>query len=202
MGLMKLAVLISNAGTGTNLQAIIDAIEDNSLNATIGVVMSDSAEAYGLKRASKHHFPTSVLQKGDDITALLVEKFPIDYIVLAGWKKIIPDRLIDAFENRIINIHPGLIPDTMEGKVKNPDGTTAEWNRGKFATKAIQNFFDTKNSYAGSTVHFLSKQFDFGPVLARDFEKIATNDTVESLYARLKKREHTILIQSLQKLCK
>lgn len=201
MGLMKLAVLISNAGTGTNLQAIIDAIKENKLDATVSVVMSDSADAYGLRRASENNLTSYILQKGEDIVALLTEKFPVDYIVLAGWKKIIPDSLIDAFENRILNIHPGLIPDTIDGEVKNPDGTRAEWNRGKFTTKAIQNFFDTKNTYAGSTVHFLSKTFDFGPVLARGFEKMQPDDTIDSLYDRLKKREHEALITALKKLC-
>jgi len=109
--------------------------------------------------------------------------------------------MIEIFKNRIFNIHPGLIPDYYDGEVKNPDGTIGLWNRGKLTDAAIQNFFDNKASYAGSTVHFLSKKFDFGPVLARCFEKILPDDTVESLYTRLKKKENRIYVEALIKLC-
>lgn len=197
----KLAVLLSNAGTGTNLQAIIDAIRKDKLNAAISVVVSDSANAYGLTRAKKHRVKTYIIAKGEDLIQLLAKTYPSDYVVLAGWKKIIPDNFIDAFPNRILNIHPGLIPNAIDGEVKNPDGTKALWNKGKFTTKAIQKFLDTKATYAGSTVHFLSHEFDFGPVLERGFEKIKSTDTVDSLYDRLKKREHESLVKALKKLC-
>lgn len=197
----KLAVLISNSGLGTNLQAIIDAIEKNVLHAAIIIVVSDSNDAYGLTRARKHHIPTHILSKNENITILLTQIYSVDYIVLAGWKKIIPNNLIDIFPNKIVNIHPGLIPDTIDGVVKNPDGSNALWNRGKFTTKALEQFLAEKATYAGSTVHFLSKQFDFGPVLARGFEKTRPDDTVDTLYDRLKKREHELLLAALTKLC-
>lgn len=197
---MSIAVLISNGGTGTNLQAIIDAIEAKKFLGKIAVVVSDTPDAQGLVRARKHKIPIRILGKDDNLTNLLQKKLPVDYIVMAGWKKIIPDEFIDAFPKRILNIHPGLIPDTMEGAVKNPDGTHALWNRGKFTDKAIKAFFEKGSTHAGSTVHFLSKEFDFGEVLGRCFEKIQSADTVESLYSRLKKQEHTLLIQVLSKL--
>ena len=109
--------------------------------------------------------------------------------------------MIDVYSNRIFNIHPGLIPDTVAGNVKNPDGSNGPWNRGKFTESAIQNFFNLKSTFAGSTVHFLSHEFDFGPVLGRCFEKILPGDTVDSLYTRLKKKEHQIYIEALQKVC-
>lgn len=197
----KLAVLISNGGTGTNLQAVIDAIENHSLKAKIAVVISDTAYAYGLKRAKKHNIPIRIVDKKDDLTIILKETYYIDYILLTGWKKIIPDSMLTVFPNKILNIHPGLIPDSMNGTVKNPDGSRGLWNRGKFTEIAIKNFLAKKLTYAGSTVHFLSKEFDFGPVLARCFEKILPNDTVESLYVRLKQKEHAIYVQSLTRLC-
>lgn len=197
----RLAVLISTGGTGTNLQAIIDTIKRGELNAEITVVVSDSQEAGGLERAKKHAIPSEIVDKNTDLVPLLKGKYRVDYVCLAGWKLIIPDSFIDAFKNSILNLHPGLIPDTVDGIVKNPDGTTALWNRGKFTDSAIQNFLDSKATYAGSTVHFLSKEFDFGPVLGRCFEKIKPDDTVDSLYGRLKQKENQLYVEVLKKLC-
>lgn len=199
----KIAVLISNAGTGTNLQAIIDAIEQGKLKAKIAVVVSDAEDAYGLVRAKKHQIPTFIVDKNNShsLVQILKEKYKVDYIALAGWKQIISEAIIREFYNKILNIHPGLIPDSVKGIVKNPDGTRGLWNRGKFTDSAIMNFFKNKCTYAGSSVHFLTKKLDFGPVLARCFEKIRPSDTVESLYSRLKKKEHKIYVKTLKKLC-
>ncbi len=197
----KLAVLISNIGKGSNLQAIINAIKEKNLNAKISVVISDTKEAFGLQRAKKYQIPTLVVNDNDNLINILKNKYQVDFICLAGWKKIIPEKMINIFQNRILNIHPGLIPDELNGKVKNPDGTKALWNRGKLANQAIKNFLDKRATYAGSTVHFLSKEFDFGPVLARCFEKIKPNDTINSLYGRLKKKENKIYVQALIKIC-
>ncbi|MBU1323445.1 hypothetical protein KKE48_04070 [Patescibacteria group bacterium] len=171
----KLAVLISATSTGTNLRAIREAIETKKLKAKISMVISDSHKK--------------------------LADYQLDYICLAGWKNIIPDPLIKKFPNKILNIHPGLVPDKLDGEVINPDGTKALWNRGKFTEKAIQNFLDKKATYAGSTVHCLSTEFDFGVVLGRCFEKILPDDTVESLYRRLKVKENKIYVKTLMKLC-
>ena len=125
-----------------------------------------------------------------------------DYVCLAGWKQIIIPEVIESFKNKILNLHPGLIPDSMDGMVKNPDGTDALWNRGKLTEAAIQNFLDNQATYTGSTIHFLSKEFDFGPVLGRCFEKIQPSDTVDSLYTRLKIKENQLYVDVLTKLCK
>lgn len=182
------------------MQAIIDAIEGKKLNAKVVVVISDTPEAFGVKRAKKHRLKVAICKSKEELLTLL-EKYNPDFIALAGWKQIITDQVIDEFKDRIINVHPGLIPDSEEGVVKNPDGTVAIWNKGKLAEKAIQNFLDQKATYAGSSIHFLTHEFDFGPVLARGFVKIEKGDTVDSLYERLKKVEHQIYIESLQKLC-
>jgi len=196
----KLAVLISDAGTGTNLQAIIDAIKNKKLKAKIVLVVSSSENAYGIQRAKKNNIFTMVIGKKDDLEKILIT-YQVDLVVLAGWKLIVPQSLINTFKNKILNLHPGLIPDTMDGVVHNPDRTEGLWNRGKLTNVAIQNFLDKKDTYAGSTVHFLSDEFDFGFVLNRCFEKILPNDTVESLYKRLKKKENKIYVESLIKLC-
>jgi phosphoribosylglycinamide formyltransferase 1 len=197
----KIAILISNAGTGTNLQAIIDGIESKKIRAGLGIVVSDTDDAQGLLRAKKHHIPTHVLRPKENLTELLQITYPVDYVVLAGWKKIIPNAFIDAFPDRILNLHPGLIPDTINGKVQNPDGTEGLWNRGKFTDIAIQNFITQKSTYAGSSIHLLTNEFDFGPVLGRCFEKIQPEDTIETLYKRLKIKENSLYVDVLRKLC-
>lgn len=197
--MLKLAVLVSNAGTGTNLQAIIDAIEKGELKATIEIVVSGSSDAYGLERARKHSLPSLHIKKNENLDEILNKK-KIDYIVLAGWKRIIPESLINNYSNKILNLHPGLIPDTIDGFVENPDGTVGLWNRGKLTDNAINSFLQSGTTYAGSTIFCLSNEFDFGPVLARCFEKINKNDTVKSLYLRLKKKENTMYVETLKQL--
>ncbi len=174
----RLAVLVHDGGTHTNLKAIQNAIQNERVGAEITIVVSDN----------------------EDVVAKL-EKSPVDYICLAGWKQIIPDTIIEQYQNKILNIHPGLIPDTKDGQVANPDGTKALWNQSMYGNKAIHNFLDQKATYAGASIHFLTNDFDFGPVLGRTFEEIKPNDTPESLYARLKVKENELYVEVLEKLC-
>lgn len=196
----RLVVLISDAGTGTNLQAIIDGIEAGKINADICAVISDKSNAPGLERAQKHTIKIEICPDKKDLLPLL-QKLSPDYICLAGWKQIILDEVISAYPNTILNLHPGLIPDTLDASIKNPDGTEALWNKGMLTNKAIQNFLDHKATFAGSSIHFLTPEFDFGPVLGRVFEKIEPNDDVESLYTRLKQKENGLYVEVLRKLC-
>ncbi|OGI68922.1 hypothetical protein A3A05_01455 [Candidatus Nomurabacteria bacterium RIFCSPLOWO2_01_FULL_41_12] len=197
---IQLAILISNIGTGTNLKAIIDGVSTGKIKAEICAVISDIVDAPGLEHARAYNLESEICPAKESLLPLL-QKLNPDYICLAGWKQIILDEIIDTFPNRILNTHPGLIPDKMEEVVKNPDGTDALWNKGKMTKKAMQNFLDNHATYAGCTNHFLSHEFDFGPVLGRCFEKIEPGDSVESLYARLKKKENELYVEVLEKLC-
>jgi len=174
---LKLAILVHEGGTQTNLKTIKKAIDEGRINAEISVIISDREK------------PMPIL-----------EQISPDYICLAGWMKIIPDEMIKKYEDRILNLHPGLIPNTMDSVALNPDGTNGLWNKGLYGEKAIQNFLDNKSTFAGSSVHFLTLDFDFGPVLGRIFEKVKSEDTVESLYARLKVKENELYVQVLEKL--
>lgn len=198
--MMTLVVLISNKGTGTNLQAIIDGVESRKINGEIVVVISDKEDAFGLQRAKKHNIPIEINTDKENLLALL-KKYNVDYVCLTGWKQFLADELIDEYQNRILNLHPGLIPDTMNGVVKNPDGTDALWTKKMFTEKALQSYLDDKATYAGSSIHFITHEVDFGPVLGRCFEKIQPNDTVESLYKRLKIKENQLYVDVLAKLC-
>src|SRR3989344_4636229 len=139
----KLAVLISNKGTGTNLQAIIDGVTSGKIQAQIIIVISDTEDALGLSRARKHKLPIKIVPKKEDLLPLL-QKFNTDYICLAGWKQIILNEVIDSFPNRILNLHPGLIPDDRSSV-----GTLGLWNRGLLTDKAIKNFIDSKQRMPG-----------------------------------------------------
>lgn len=196
----RIAVLISNAGTGTNLQAIINGVENGKINAEISVVISAKEDAYGLQRAKKHNITTEINTDKENLLSLL-KKYNVDYVCLAGWKQIITDDVISEFKNKILNTHPGLIPDTLDGVVKNPDGTEGLWNKGRFTDKALESFLENKATYAGCSNHLLTDEFDFGPVLGRCFEKILAGDSVESLYARLKVKENQLYVDVLVKLC-
>ena len=198
---IKLVILISDAGTGTNLQAIIDGIEKREINAEIIAVISDKTDTLGLERAKKHNLLIEICEAKEALLPLLLKLNP-DFFFFAGLKQIILDEVIAAYPDKILNLHPGLIPDTITGTIKNPDNTNALWNKGMLTTKAIQNFLDKKSTYAGSSIHFLTLNFDFGPVLGRTFEKIEEYDNVESLYSRLKKKENKLYVEILSELNK
>ncbi|MEX2029130.1 MAG: formyltransferase family protein, partial [Candidatus Paceibacterota bacterium] len=190
---LRLVVLISDTGTGTNLQAIIEGIESKKINAEICAVISGQEDALGLERARKHNLKIEMCSSKDQLLELLNKLNP-DYVCLAGWKQIISNEVISAYPSKILNLHPGLIPDTENGSVANPDGTEGLWNKGMLAEKAIKKFLDKKSTYAGSSIHFLTMNFDFGPVLGRTYEKIENYDNVESLYSRLKKKENKLYL--------
>ncbi len=196
---MRIAVLISNAGAGTNLKAIIEGVRGGKIIAEICAVISGQQDALGLQRARENNLNIEICPKKEALLPLLKKLNP-DYICLAGWKQIILDEVINAFPNKILNLHPGLIPDRVNEAVKNPDGSDGLWNKGLLTTKAIENFLKQKASFAGSSIHFLTLNFDFGPVLGRVFEPIRKEDTVESLYDRLKEKENQLYVEVLQKL--
>lgn len=199
----KIVVLVSDAGTGTNLQAIIDGVKSGQINAEISAVISNKPDTLALNRAKENNLHIEICPIKERLLPLL-QKINPDYICLAGWMQIIQDEVIDAYPNRILNLHPGIIPDSLDEStpsVKAPDGSIVIWNKGVATDRAVQNFLDEKNTYAGSSIHFLTHVFDFGQVLGRVFEKIEPNDTSESLYVRLKKKENEMYVEVLNKLC-
>ena len=113
---MKIVVLISNTGTGTNLKAIIDAVKNCRINFDICAVISDTIDAKGLDYAKDYNLPIEICTKKKDLLKLL-QKLNPDFICLAGWKQIILDEVILAYPNKILNLHPGLSPETIDGKV-------------------------------------------------------------------------------------
>jgi phosphoribosylglycinamide formyltransferase-1 len=183
---LKIAVLVS--GRGSNLQAIIDNIENGRLSAELAVVISDQADAYALERAQKHNIPAvHVSAKGfkgkrDEYDAFLVkelQKRNVDLVCLAGFMRIITPVLIKAFSNRILNIHPSLLPAFPGLHVQK---------------KAL----DHGVKFSGCTVHFVDEGMDTGPIIIQAVVPVLDSDTEDSLSERILKQEHTIYSRAIQ----
>jgi phosphoribosylglycinamide formyltransferase-1 len=183
---IKIGVLVS--GRGSNLQAIIDNIESSRLSAEVAVVISDQAKAYSLERARKHNIPAfHISPKGykgnrEAYDALLVEKLQkhdVALVCLAGFMRIISPALIKAFPNRIMNIHPALLPSFP----------------GLHVQKAA---LEHGAKFSGCTVHFADEGMDTGPIIVQAVVPVLDNDTEDSLSERILKQEHKIYSRAIQ----
>jgi phosphoribosylglycinamide formyltransferase-1 len=182
---VKLGVLVS--GRGSNLQVIIDNIERGRLPAEIAVVISDQHDAYALERARKHNISaihmsaTGFKRKRDEYDAFLVtelQKNNVELVCLAGFMRIITPTLIKAFPNRILNIHPALLPAFP----------------GLHVQKAA---LDHGVKFSGCTVHFVDEGMDTGPIIIQAVVPILDNDTEDSLSERILKQEHKIYSRAI-----
>lgn len=187
--MLRIAVLVS--GGGTNLQSIIDATESGKLQSQIVCVISNKETAYGLERARKHHIPAYFIDSNEDnYNERLLERLQsenVDLIVLAGYLKIVDASLIKAYPHRIINIHPSLLPK-YGGK-------------GFYGLNVHKAVLKAGEKESGATVHFVDEGVDTGEIILQKSLKIASDDTPESLQARiLNQIEHSILVEAIQKL--
>ena len=163
---LRVAVLIS--GSGSNLQALIDAIDDQQLpGVEIVLVISNKADAYGLQRALKHKLPAAFIPwkqraQAESRIAALLQLFEADLIVLAGWMRILSEDFIGLFPQRIINLHPALLPDDGGTSYTTSDGTIIPALRG---LHVVQQALDAGLKVTGSTVHYVISKVDAGPVL-------------------------------------
>ncbi len=183
---LRIGILVS--GRGSNLQAIIDNVEKGSLAAEIAVVISDQAEAYSLERARKHGIPAvHVSAKGykgkrEAYDALLVQALQeqnVDLVCLAGFMRIITPTLLAAFPDRIMNIHPSLLPSFP----------------GLHVQKAA---IDHGAKFSGCTVHFVDEGMDTGPIIIQAVVPVLDGDTEDSLAERILKQEHVIYSKAIQ----
>lgn len=185
--MLKLAVLVS--GGGTNLQAIIDAINAGTItNATIDVVISNNANAYALERAKNHGIEGLCIspksyenreQFNDALTQTIISR-GIDLVVLAGYLVIIPPQLIAAYKNRIINIHPSLIPSFC--------GT------GFYGLKVHEEALKRGVKVTGATCHFVDEGTDTGPIILQKAVEIQPDDTPKSLQQRVMEQAEWIIM--------
>jgi len=182
--MLKIAVLIS--GGGSNLQSIIDGCENGYINGIVKLVISNKTDAYGLERAKKHNIKAFVEKEEMKIINLLKEE-DIDLVVLAGYLKIISPNFVGAFRNKIINIHPSLIP--------------AFCGEGYYGKKVHESVINYGAKLSGATVHFVDEGADTGPIIMQKSVEVKLNDTPQSLAERVLSVEHEILKKSIKLYC-
>ncbi|MGV3024564.1 phosphoribosylglycinamide formyltransferase [Clostridium thermobutyricum] len=184
--MFKIAVLAS--GGGTNLQAIIDKIKDGYINASIEIVIGSKDGIYALERAKKNNIKTSVVSKKEfgketsNEILKLVEN--VDLIVLAGYLSILEGEILNKFKNRIINIHPSLIPAFCGDKMY-----------GEYVHKAV---IEKGVKYSGCTVHFVNEEVDGGAIILQDIVNVDFNDTYETLQKKVLVKEHIALPKAIK----
>ena len=184
--MFKIAVLIS--GNGSNLEAIINACKDNIINGSVNIVISNNPDAYGLQRAKNHSLDYKIIDNNkfetrEDFDRALVEELKYsnpDLIVLAGFMRILTPVVIEAFKNKIINIHPSLLPkypglDTHNSVIKNGD---------------------LKH---GVTIHFVNEVLDGGQIIAQGELSVNPNETEKQLKRRIHSIEHILLPKIVSK---
>jgi phosphoribosylglycinamide formyltransferase-1 len=185
---IPLGVLIS--GSGTNLQAIIDAIEAKRLDAEIQVVISNKAEAFGLTRARRHGIPVEVLdhrgfadrEAFDQAMIDILEARGVELVILAGFMRLLSGLFVRRFSNRIMNIHPALLPSFPGLHVQK---------------KALEHGV----RFSGCTVHFVNEECDEGPIIIQAAVPVYPDDTEETLSARILDQEHRIYPRAIQLYC-
>ena len=189
----KIAVLVS--GGGTNLQALIDAQQAGKIeNGQISLVVSSNPKAYALERAAKAAIPSEVLRRRDFSDAeeygkaLLLENADIGLIVLAGFMTVLPDSFCRHFENRIINVHPSLIPSFC--------------GEGFYGLRVHEAALAKGVKVTGATVHFVSEVVDGGAIIAQKAVEVEDGDTPETLQKRVMQNAEWILLpQAVSDFC-
>ena len=185
MANLKIGVLLS--GSGTNLQAIIDAIAHDALPVEIVHVVSSRPDAYGIERARTAGIPTTVLnrevyadpQAADARIVEALRAAGAEYVVMAGYMRKLTPVVLDAFPDRVLNLHPALLP-SFKG------------------AHAIQDAFDAGVKVTGVTVHFANEDYDKGPIVAQRAVEVAESDTLETLEAKIHEVEHVLYPQAVQ----
>lgn len=181
----RLGVLVS--GSGSNLQSIIDTLHQGSGDIEVALVISDNNRARGLARAAEAGIPTAVFPiidfedrvEHDEAMAAELQRHDVDLVVLAGYMMLVTRGLLDRFPNRVINLHPSLLPSF-------PGATP------------IEDTMDYGARVTGVTVHFVDEGADTGPIILQEPVEIKYNDTVDSLRSRIHEVEHRLLPQAIE----
>lgn len=180
---LKIAVLVS--GGGTNLQSLIDASLEGYFNSEITLVLSNKSDAYGLERASKAKIPNFVIKNDDEILDFL-EKYSIDLVVLAGYLKILGKDFLEKYKNKIINIHPSLLPK-FGGK-------------GMYGLNVHKSVYHAGEKESGATVHYVTEEVDGGQIILQKAIDISSCKSPEEIQENILKIEHEILKEAVKNL--
>lgn len=182
--MLNIAVCVS--GGGTDLQSIIDACEAGKINGQIRLVISNRKKTYGLERARLHGIQAEWIKDEDEILKRFEEE-KIDVVVLAGYLAIVGDKLIEQYKNRIINIHPSLIPSFC--------------GPGFYGMHVHEAVFKRGVKVSGATVHFVTGEVDGGPIILQRAVDISDLETPEDIQARVLEIEHEILPEAVALYC-
>lgn len=183
--MVNIAVLIS--GSGTNLQSLIDACNRKEINGEIKLVVSNKESAYGLVRAKNSNIK-AVFEKDENKVLALLKEEKIDLIVLAGYLAIISDNFINQYENKIINIHPSLIPSFC--------------GSGYYGLRVHKKAFERGVKVAGATVHFVSNVVDGGPIILQKAIDVSSCKSPEEMQEKiLLNVEHKLLPEAVKLFC-
>jgi phosphoribosylglycinamide formyltransferase 1 len=184
---VRIAVLVS--GGGTNLQTIIDSALTGDIKGEIAVVISDRKNAYALERAKKHGIKAVYIDRNNCAERLMQElkDMEIELLILAGYLSILGSEIVRAYEGRIINIHPSLIP--------------AFCGKGFYGEKVHKAAVEYGVKVSGATVHFVDEGTDSGPIILQETVPVFVEDTAETLGLRVLEVEHRILTESVRLFC-
>jgi len=187
--MIKLAVLAS--GEGTDLQSVIDASEKNEIDAKVVVVISDRENAFALERAKKHKIDAYFVdpknknrEEHEKEVSEIIDNYNADLIVLAGYLRMLTPYFISKYRNKIINIHPALLP-FFGGK-------------GMYGGRVHKAVLDSGMKISGCSVHFVDETIDGGPIIIQKAVEIKDDDTAETLASRVLEEEHKILPKAIQ----
>lgn len=188
----RIGVLIS--GGGTNLQALIDACEKGEINGEIAVVLSNKEDAFGLERARRAGIRAEYVkwlgmapEEYDEKLAAILKDEGVQLVVLAGWLRVLTRHFIEHFNNRIINIHPSLIPSFC--------------GKGYYGEKVHQAVLKAGVKVTGATIHMVDEGTDTGPILFQEAVGVLPEDTVETLQKRVLEVEHRLLVKAVADFC-
>ena len=189
----RLAVMVS--GGGTDLQSVIDGVQSGKIPAEIAVVISSKPGVYALERAKKAGIPGIVICKKDyadeqaffDANLGALREYGAEGVVLAGYLSILGRQMIEAYPNKIINIHPSLIPSFC--------------GKGYYGLRVHQAVLDYGAKVSGATVHFVDEGADTGPIILQQAVSVLPEDTAESLQQRILEVEHEILPEDVALFC-
>ncbi len=181
---LQLGIMAS--GSGTNMEAVAKAIALGELNAEIKVVIYNNPDAKVRSRAAKYNIPTVLInhrhypsrEELDRVIVNTLKEHNVDWVVMAGWMRVVTQVLLAGFPRRVINIHPSLLP-SFKG------------------IRAIEQALKAKVKITGCTVHLVSLEVDSGEILIQSAVPVLPNDTPETLHARIQIQEHLILPQAI-----
>lgn len=182
--MLNIGVLVS--GGGTNLQSIIDGTKFGNIKGNVNVVISNKENAYALQRA-KHNNIDAIYETNEDKIIEILKAHEVDLVVLAGYLKIISPKFVSEFKNKIINIHPSLIPSFC--------------GEGYYGEKVHQAVIDYGVKFTGATVHFVNEVADNGPIIMQKIVEVKQIDDVKTLAKKVLEVEHEILNESIRLFC-